>query len=255
MAIASTIGAFFYRSAIIVMSLLATPNETGYFSASFRIIEAILIIAGLVTASAFPVVARAAHGDQTRFAYSMQRLFEVGVILGVWMAICVVLGAEPAIAIVGGPEFSPAVPVLQVQGLGLATSFLVAVWATGLWAMRRQRELAWTNLVGVGLAIGLTALLIPDYGAMGAAVAMVVVEVVLAALYAFAFVRGRSDLRPSLAVVPKSLVAGAAALAVWPTPLPDVGQGARCDCSVLCVAGRTQRHSHRTHRCPARTLA
>jgi O-antigen/teichoic acid export membrane protein len=221
-AIASTIGAFFYRSAIIVMSLIATPDETGYFSASFRIIEAIIIVAGLITASAFPIVARAAHDDRARLVYSMQRLFDVAVILGAWTAICVVIGGEAAMRIVGGPEFDPAASVLQVQGIALAWSFLVAVWATGLWALRAQRALAWANLVGVVLAIGLTAALIPSYGAIGAAVAMTIVEGLLAAMYAFALMRDRPELRPRLAVVPKTLVAAAGGLAVWLTPLPDI---------------------------------
>ena len=223
-AIASTIGAFFYRSAIITMSLIATPDETGYFSASFRVIEAILIVAGLVTASAFPIVARAAHDDRGRLVYAMQRLFDVGVILGVWAASCVVLGAEAAMAIVGGPEFEPAAAVLQVQGVALAWGFLVAVWATGLWALRDQRALAWANLVGVGLAIGLTAALIPRYGAMGAAVAMTIVEALLAAMYAYALMRNRPDLRPSLAVVPKSVAAALPGLVLWFTPLPDLAK-------------------------------
>lgn len=223
-AIASTVGAFFYRSAIIVMSVMATPDETGYFSVSFRVIEAILVVAGLVTASAFPIVARAADGDPGRLVYSMQRLFDVGVILGAWTAICVILGAEVAIAVVGGPEFQPAVSVLRVQGLALTVSFLVAVWATGLWALRGQRALAWANFVGVALAIGLTAALIPDYGAMGAAVAMTIVEVVLAAMYGFALMRTRRDLRPTLSIVPKTLAASVPALALWFVPLPDVAK-------------------------------
>jgi O-antigen/teichoic acid export membrane protein len=206
------------------MSLLATPDETGYFSASFRVVEAILLVAGLVTASAFPVVARAAHDDRTRFGYSMQRLFEVGVILGVWTTVCVVLGAKPAMGIVGGSEFEDAAPVLRVQGLALASSFLVAIWATGLWSMRRQHALAWANLVGVALAVGLTALLIPDYGAIGAAVAMIVAESVLAAMYAVALMRGNAHLRPTLSVVPKTALAGVAGLALWFAPVADVAK-------------------------------
>jgi O-antigen/teichoic acid export membrane protein len=221
-AIASTIGSFFYRAAIIMMSLIATAEETGYFAASFRIIEAVLVVPGLVTASAFPIVARAANEDHERLAYSLQRLFDIAVILGAWTALCVVLGAGPAMDFVGGSEFESAEPVLRVQGIALASSFLVAVWATGLWSLREQRALAWANLAGVGAAVALTAALIPEWGALGAAVAMTIVEAMLAAAYAFALVRGRPHLRPSLAVVPKTLAAAAPALALWFTPLPDV---------------------------------
>lgn len=221
-AIASTIGSFFYRSAIIMLSLLATAEETGYFSASFRIVEAILMVPGLLTAAAFPIVARAAHDDHERLSYSLQRLFDMALILGAWTALCVVLGAGPAIDFVGGSEFGPAEPVLRVQGIALASSYLVTVWATGLWALRDQRALAWANAVGVATAVLLTASLIPSYGALGAAVAMTIAEALLTAIYGFALMRNRPHLRPSLTVVPKCVAAVAPAFALWFTPLPDL---------------------------------
>ena len=220
-AIASTIGSFFYRVAIIMMSLIATAQETGYFSASFRVTEAIIMVPGLITAAAFPILARAAHGDEDRLAYALQRLFDIAVILGAWVAVCIVIGAEPAIDVVGGSEFEPAVPVLRIQGVAMAASFLVAVWATGLWAMRRQRSLMIANLIGVGTAAGLTALLIPSSGAEGAAVAMTVAEVLLAGCYGFALMRDRPKLRPDPAVVPKTVVAVALSAALWLVPAPD----------------------------------
>ena len=221
-AIAATIGSFFYRIAIIVMSLMATAQETGYFSASFRIVEAILIVPGLLTAAAFPIVARAWHNDRERLSYSLQRLFDMAVILGAWTALGTILGAGPAIAFVGGKEYEPAVEVLRVQGIALASSYLVAVWATGLWALREQRALAWANVVGVALAGGLTAALIPEWGALGAAIAMTVAEVLLAGMYAYALIRGRPHLRPELGIVPKTLAAVAPAFALWFVPLPDI---------------------------------
>ena len=81
-AIAASVGAFFYRSAILIMSIIATPEETGYFSASFRVVEAIIIVVSLIAASVFPILTRAASSDRERLRYAMQRLFDVGVILG-----------------------------------------------------------------------------------------------------------------------------------------------------------------------------
>jgi O-antigen/teichoic acid export membrane protein len=221
-AIASTIGSFFYRVAIIMMSLLATAQQTGYFSASFRVVEAIIMVPGLLTQAAFPIVARAAHDDHERLAYAMQRLFDMAVILGVWTAICVILGAGPVMAFVGGPEFAPAEPVLRVQGIALASSYLVAVWATGLWALREQRAMAWVNLGGIAVAAGLTALLIPGSGALGAAIAMTIAEVLLGAAYAWVLMRRRPWLRPHAGTVPKCFAAATPALALWFAPLPAV---------------------------------
>lgn len=221
-AIAATIGSFFYRAVIITMSVVAVERELGYFSASFRILETLIVIPGLITAAAFPIVARAAKDDHERLRYGLQRLFEAGLILGGWMGICVLIGAEPAIAFFAGGDFDPAVPVLRIQAIVMLASFLVTVWATGLWATHGQNALAVANLIGVAAAAVLTAVLVPGSGAEGAAAAMAIAEVSLAGCYAIALMRGRSELRPSLGIVPKVAVAIGGALAVWLVPLPDV---------------------------------
>ena len=221
-AIASTIGSFFYRVAILVMSVAATAEATGYFSASFRIIEVVITVPGLVTAAAFPIVARAALDDQERLAYSLQRLFEIGLLLGVLAGLATAFGARPAIDVLAGEDFEPSIEVLRIQAVVVGASFLVAVWATALWAMRRQRALAWANVAGVTLSATLVALLVGDHGAEGAAIAMAIAEVMLASAYAYAVMRDRPDLRPSLRLVPKVALAGGLAALAWFVPVPDV---------------------------------
>ena len=222
-AIASTIGAFFYRVAILLMSVIATAEATGYFSASFRIIEVILTVPGLVTAAAFPIVSRAAATDQARLAYSQQRLFEIALILGAWTGLMLAFGARPAIDVIAGSDFEPSIGVLRIQAGAMAVSYLVAVWATALWAMRRQKALAWANLVGVMVAGGLVGALVPRHGAEGAAVAMLAAELLLAGMYGYAVMHDRPDLRPSLELVPRIAIAAIAAGLVWFVPISDVG--------------------------------
>lgn len=221
-AIAATVGAFFFRSAILVMSIIATPEETGYFSASFRVVEAIIAVAGLIAASSLPILARAAHDDLDRLRYAMQRLFDVAVILGAWAAISVLVGANAIMRFIGGSEFEPAALTLRIQGAALACSFLIAVWAAGLWALRRQRALAVANLVGVSLTVGLTLVLVPEHGAVGAAIATTVVELVVVTMYATLLTRSDEGLRPALSTVPKVVVSAVPALAVWGLPVADV---------------------------------
>jgi O-antigen/teichoic acid export membrane protein len=222
-AAASTLASLFYRVAIIMMSLIATAEATGYFSASFRVVEAIVAIPSLLVGSAYPVLSRAAETDEGRLAYAMQRLFEVAVILGAGTALVVSLGAGPAIDVLAGEEFEPAVPVLRIQGLALAATFFVALWGGTLWVVREKRSLVIANLAGVASAIVLTALLVPWREAEGAAIAMTCSEVLLAGWLGAALLRARPALRPALGVVPKTLGAlVAAGLVAWAaTPLPD----------------------------------
>jgi O-antigen/teichoic acid export membrane protein len=221
-AAASVLASLFYRVAIVMMSVIATAVQTGYFSVSFRVVEAFVAVPSLVVGSAYPILSRAADTDPQRLSYGFQRLFEVCVILGAWTALVLAVGAEPVIDFVGGSDFAPAVPVLQIQGPALAATFLVALFGGTLWVVRAKRDLVIGNAVGVAAAILLTGLLVPIAEAKGAAIAMVCAEALLAAWLGVALLRTRPSLRPSLGVLPKVLVALAAGFSLGFAPLPDV---------------------------------
>jgi O-antigen/teichoic acid export membrane protein len=210
-AVASILAALFYRVAIIMISVLSTERETGYFSASFRVIEVVVSVASLVTTAAFPILVRAASDERDRFVYGMQRLFEIGLILGAWTALVLYVGADPVMQFIGGAEFDPAVPVLQIQGLAAGASFLFAVWAAGLWAVGGQRALGLATLIGV-ISVGvLSAALVPSHGAVGAAAAMTVSEALLAAITGLLLLR-EGHVRIKVGIVPKVGVALGGAL-------------------------------------------
>jgi O-antigen/teichoic acid export membrane protein len=221
-AAASILAALFYRIAIVMMSVVSTDEETGYFSVSLRVIEAVIPIPSLITGAAFPILVRATIDAQDRLVYGMQRLFEVGLILGACTALGLALGAEPVIQFIGGDEFEPAVSVLQIQGVATAASFLFAVWAAGLWAIGAQRSLVIASVIGVASVIVLTGALAPSEGAVGAAIAMAVSEAVLAGSAGLLLMRHR-HLRLNLGIVPKVAVALCCGLLVSLSGLPQIG--------------------------------
>ena len=169
----------------------------------------------LIIGAAYPVLAHLHENAETRFASAFQRLFEVSVTFGAWVTLTVVLAADPIISFIAGAGFQPSVEVLQVQAFGLGATFLVALCSGTLWVVRAKRALASANAFGVVAVIVLTAVLIPQDGARGAAVGMAAAEILLAvALAGFALLRPRPWLRPSARIVPKVAVAlavGAAA--------------------------------------------
>jgi O-antigen/teichoic acid export membrane protein len=213
-AAAMAVGVLYFRVAVILMSVVASGYETGLYSLGFRIIELVSGVPWLLISAALPILTRAARADAERMQYTMQRLFEVSLILGTWVAIGVGLGSPFAIEVVGGSKFDDAVPVLSILAVGMVGTFLVATWSHGLLSLRRNRALLFANLLALCVGVGLTLVLAPDHGAVGGAIATTATEFVLAATYAVLLVRGRRDLRPSLSVVPRVVLA--AALAVGP---------------------------------------
>jgi O-antigen/teichoic acid export membrane protein len=218
-AAASVLAALFYRVAIVMMSLLATAQETGYFGLSLQVVDVFVMVPAIICGSALPVLARAADTDEQRLTGAFRQLFDVSIILGVGTAFVLTAGAEPIVAFLGGPNFAPAVPVLQIQGLSVAVTFLVTLFGYMLWVFRARRQLIAANLLGMSTAIILTAALVPGREAKGAATAMLLAESVLASLLGIALFRRAPYLRPSPKVLAKSLVAVLLAAAVTLAPL------------------------------------
>ena len=183
------------------------------------------MIPWLVVSAGFPILARAARDDESRLRYALQRLFEVSTIVGVAIALAIALGASFAIDVIGGlPEFEDSVPVLRVLGLALVTSFLVATWSFALLSLRAHRALLVSNAIAALVALGATLALEPSLDALGAAIATVAAEGVLAICYLIVLRRRHAALSPNLAVLPKIALAAAvgACAAFLPThPMVD----------------------------------
>ena len=223
--LAAAVGLVYFRLAVVIMSYIATPFETGIYSTAFRIVEVLTSLPWLAVATGFPILVHA-RGDTARLRFALQRMFEVAAIAGAGLALAIALGAPFAIAVIAGPGFEEAVPVLRLLGLALVTSFLVATWSFALLSLERFRSLLVANTVGVVVVAAGTLALEPALGARGAAIATVLGEAVLAALYVAILARADRELLPHFGFLWKvALAAGVGALAVL-LPLPALVEAA-----------------------------
>lgn len=221
-AAASAVGALYVSLVMILTSLVASEQETGYFGASFRIYAVLAAIPGLLVASAFPVLARAARDDAVRLRYALQRLSDIALLLGAGAAVMTVVGAPVAIDIVAGAAYEPSVSVLRIQAGTLFAAFLVSVWSYGLLSLAAYRALLIANLIALVLAAGSALTLAQAYGADGAALATLIGDGGLALALGVLLMWPRPDLRVDLWIVPRVLAATALAAAVLLVPgLPD----------------------------------
>jgi O-antigen/teichoic acid export membrane protein len=206
----------------ILTSLIASNHQSGLFAAAFRVFIVVAAVPGMLVAGALPMLARAARDDRERLGYALQRTFEVTLIVGVAAALGLLAGARLVIAVVAGPKFVQAVGVLQIEGLALIASFILAGWGFGLLSLHRHREMLFANLVALVVSAGLTAALVPSHGARGAALASVCAESVLALIYIATLVRSDRQFRPELGVAVKVALAAAPTAVV--ALVPDLSE-------------------------------
>lgn len=213
--------AAYFRVAVVLLPFVSSDRESGYFGTSYRIIEVFLTIPGLLMAAVLPVLARAAASEGGRLRHLVQRIFETALILGVWFALVILLGAELMIDVVAGDQSRASVPVLRIQAVAIVATFVGLGCFFPLLALRKHRELLLSTLAALTLTVPLTLLLGGPLGARGAAVATVVAEVVLGVTAASFLVHARADIRLSVHSVPAVALAAAAAAATLFVPVHD----------------------------------
>lgn len=223
-AVAAAVGTLYVQLVVIMMSVLSSELQTGYFGAAFRVFTVLAGVPALLVASAYPVLARAARDDHQRLSYALQRLYEASVIVGGWMALVTVLGASTAIAVVAGAQFDPSVSVLRIQGVALGASFLLATGGYALMSLHRHRALLVCNLLGLAATASLAVVLIPTLGADGGAIAALSGETILAIAYATALVRSGASILAQSSLRVLVIVTVAVAMAFLPPLVFDIGE-------------------------------
>lgn len=242
-AAAIAVSVLYFRVAVIAMSLLASGVQTGYFAASFRVIEVLVGIPSLIAGAAFPILVRsAAQHDHERLHYAAGRLVEVTVVLGTFLSLSLAVGAKPVIAVLGGAKFAPSVPVLRIQGLALIATGIAASTGFVLLALRRHRAILVANAAALVVSVVLSLALIPPMQAQGGAIAVVVAEFTLAGMLVAMLLRARPDLLNALLRRPIAIVAmggGAGAVALIPglPPVAAVVLGALAFVVMLSLTG------------------
>jgi O-antigen/teichoic acid export membrane protein len=197
----------YFQIAQIMVSLLSSPTQTGYFGVSFRVLASFTILPPLVVSSALPLLARAARDDAERFDYASRKLVETMVLAGCGLALALFLGAAFAIHVIAGSGYENSVEVLRILSVALLGTFVIAARGYALLSLDRLRAMLASNAVALTVVLACGIPLISAYGAKGAAIAMVAAELALALCYE----RSLSHKRPELRLDPGFLLRAAAA--------------------------------------------
>lgn len=217
---AAAMSVIYFRVAVLMVSQLADSRQQGLFGTSFRIIEVLTLVPAIVAGAAFPVFTRAATEDHDRFVYGLGKVFEVGLIVGVGVALTLGIASPFILRVLGGAEYVPAADVLTTQAIGLGATFVGLVWANGLLSLALYRHILALNAAGLAGIIVLLALIVPDHGAQGAAVATAAGEFGAALGGGAILIRRHPSLARSLRAIPRVFLA--AAVAAGSLAIPDL---------------------------------
>lgn len=221
-AAALVLGQIYFRLVIVLMSLISNAQQVGYFGGSLRAMEALIALPILVASVALPVMTTAAHENLARLRHAIEGLGEGAVIAGMVVILVTIRAADPVMRVIGGAEFEPAGNVLRIQVVALLFIALYQIWTVALVALGRQRQLIFTNALGLLAVAVFAAVLVPPLGAKGGAMASVAADIVLAGLiyWRLHISTGRVTVRTGF--LARVAVAALASVAVLLLPIGDI---------------------------------
>jgi O-antigen/teichoic acid export membrane protein len=230
------------RSELLFLGRFSGVTDVAYYSLPFSLTERIVeLLPGSLLGVMLPSLTNAmGAADPARFAQFFNASLSYLAILTVPICFFAIPTASGVIMLLYGPAFGPAVPVLRVLSVAAPFAVLAQATSSALLGIERQSWLLKVGLCAATLSLVLDLLLIPAWGAIGAATAKAIAQAAwaTAALVPLASRVNRQTVvtavKATAAALPIALLLEAESLAGAP-PLLMVAGGALA-CAVYFVA-------------------
>lgn len=175
----------YYRIDIIMISLMKDDSAVGWYSASYRLIDALSSVSAIFTIAMFPVFSKYYISSKDSMNLAFQKSLKFLILLAIPIGIGTTILADQIIYLIYGTGYSQSVIALKIliwaSVLGLID---LAPW-TLLNSTNNQRTLMIYTFVGVVFNITFNYMLIPSMSYVGAAISTVATEFIVGLFFIF----------------------------------------------------------------------
>jgi O-antigen/teichoic acid export membrane protein len=208
--------AIYNRIDVVIITALKGFTQTGYYTAAYKLFDLLGFFPSVVSYTLFPffagLMAKKALGE---VKVNLEKYLRLMVAAALPVAVGGMLLSVKLIAIVAGPGYESAAPVLSILVWAPAILF-VYIPVNSLVISQLTKKAVMITGANVVINIAGNLLLIPHYG-IRAAAAMTVVSETLQAVFYFYFVRQNITQFKFLNILPKPLLSAAImGLVLWP---------------------------------------
>lgn len=159
----------------IILSLLRPSAQVGWYGVAMLITQLVVSAPSFIMAGLLPRIALANTRECTRILESASGVLAF---LAAPVMISGLLLARPVIGVVAGPNFQGADAPLQILIVGTALIFQNAVYGNTLVAKGKERYLLPIGVIILVSNVILNLILVPFYGPIGSACALVMSEII-----------------------------------------------------------------------------
>lgn len=169
LALAAFFGTIYSNTDSTIMGYFGQITQTGWYNAAQRIVMAVVIPAGFITMSFFPVLSKFFKQSKEK----LQRVWNYYVETMIFLALPLVVGgiflSRKIIDLIYDPSYFPSILAFQILLVGFAIGILTNPLNQALIIFNQQKKFFWIFLFGAIFNVVLNLILVPKYSLYGAA--------------------------------------------------------------------------------------
>jgi O-antigen/teichoic acid export membrane protein len=158
---------------LIILSIIAGDRATGLYSAAARLTGAFGFIPNAFSGAFLPVLSRKAVEDKSEFIEIFKPFFNYLLLLGAGTAAVIAAISDNLIIFLFGNGFIQAAPTLRLLAIAMTLTFANWPLTSAIIALNKERQILYAFSICAAVNIVLNLILIPLFGAEGAAWAAV----------------------------------------------------------------------------------
>ena len=177
----------------IMLGLLKTTKEVGYYTIALGINSMWSFVITAIISSAEPIIMTSFNENKEKYEKLIKRLYASIFYLSILAGIAITILSKYIIIILYGSKYLPSVDILKL------TSWIVVFTqlniARGIWIVceKKEKYLTYMLVIGAFMNVILNYFLIKEFGAMGAAIATILTQFVVAIIIPLFFKETRES--------------------------------------------------------------
>ncbi len=160
----------------IMITNMVGKEENGFYSAAITCATAAQFVYLAIIDSFRPLILQNKKDKSSEYEKNVKRLYSINLYLAIAQCVVLTVFAKLVVGILYGKDYAATAPVLQILVWYFIFSVMGAVRNVWILAEEKQKYLWIINLSGALFNIALNAVLIPYYGACGAAFASLMTQ-------------------------------------------------------------------------------
>lgn len=176
----------------MMLKQMIGASETGFYSTAVSVCSAWCFVLAAVIDSMYPSIMSAYKHSKEKFVSRNKLLYFIIFYLSLSVSLLFTVFAKPIIFLLYGEAYLPSVAPLRIITWYTAFSYLGVARNAWIVCENRQKYLIWVYASAAALNVVLNTLLIPSFGASGAAAASLLAQIITVLVVPF-FIKGLKE--------------------------------------------------------------